>query len=477
MKNWLPRCPPAASRPSPSRPLRACTCRLRRRVDVGVAGAAVSRTGRVAALDHEPGNDPVEDRVVEEAALHEVDERRGGVRRLLLVDPEGEAPAVRRPSDVVDLCRPRALRRPRLLVGGERGRRGDDDAAVLLRRGRGRRAARALLAAAARGSEDEQEGACEHERGRDASSSFDASEGAGHQGTGDLDLVAHCREAASRPSREPSSSQGTGATPASATVVVAPRRTAATPTSGKPKRLRSIAFRYTEASHGVDASSSSNLARLERDEPDVPGIGKPVEAGQRQLAAVRPDGRAERQQRGREIGRMRRGAEVVGEDRVLPVLAVAGVAAVAAVQPAGVLRAASTSNGSTGAGCRRSCPCSGAAARRRAGRPPAARREAPRSPRAPRASSRRRSRPPETPRGSSPARSTSVSASSRPSCELRHDFRSAREQHGAGPDFDLLDALRPDDPKRSRPSPGHHLARPRVPSGEPRRGPRASPRG
>src|SRR5438132_192322 len=49
--------------------------------------------------------------------------------------------------------------------------------------------------------------------------------------------------------------------------------------------------------------------------------------------------RAVREQRCRRVGRMRGGAEVVREDRVLAVLALTRMAAVAAVQPARVLQA------------------------------------------------------------------------------------------------------------------------------------------
>src|SRR5581483_6370529 len=56
-------------------------------------------------------------------------------------------------------------------------------------------------------------------------------------------------------SREPARSHGTGATPARANVVSTPRRAAATPTIGNAQRLRSIAFRYTEASTGGTSSS------------------------------------------------------------------------------------------------------------------------------------------------------------------------------------------------------------------------------
>ena len=63
-------------------------------------------------------------------------------------------------------------------------------------------------------------------------------------------------------------------------------------------------------------------------------VRQPVQLGERELAPVGPHGRAEREQGRGRVGRVRRGAEVVREDRVLAVLALARVAAVAAVEPA-----------------------------------------------------------------------------------------------------------------------------------------------
>ena len=81
------------------------------------------------------------------------------------------------------------------------------------------------------------------------------------------------------------------------------------------------------------------LARLERRRRAVVRSRQPVQLGDRKLAPVGPDRRAEREQSRSRVGRMRRGAELVAEERVLAVLARLGVAAVAAVQVAGKVEA------------------------------------------------------------------------------------------------------------------------------------------
>ena len=78
-------------RDGPERVLRV----RRRRVDGGVAGAAGAARRRVAALDHELRNDPVEHRVVEVAVLGQSDERGCGVRRSLGYERDRELAAVR----------------------------------------------------------------------------------------------------------------------------------------------------------------------------------------------------------------------------------------------------------------------------------------------------------------------------------------------------------------------------------------------
>src|SRR4051794_37227607 len=76
------------------------------------------------------------------------------------------------------------------------------------------------------------------------------------------------------------------------------------------------------------------LAVLERRRAPVALVRQPIELLDRELAPVRPQPGAERDERRRNVRGMRRGAEAVREDRVLAVLAVTGMAAVAAVQPA-----------------------------------------------------------------------------------------------------------------------------------------------
>src|SRR3954447_4211541 len=80
------------------------------------------------------------------------------------------------------------------------------------------------------------------------------------------------------------------------------------------------------------------LAGLQRGHVSVVRGRQAVEPLDRELAAVGPQRRPEREQRGRRVGRMRRGAALVAEDRVLAVRTLARVAAVAAVQEARVLQ-------------------------------------------------------------------------------------------------------------------------------------------
>src|SRR5438552_10313522 len=84
--------------------------------------------------------------------------------------------------------------------------------------------------------------------------------------------------------------------------------------------------------HRRQLDLEEQLALRERRRVPVAVVREPVELLDRELAAVRPQSRAERDERGSDIGRMRRGAEAVREDRVLAMLAVARMAAVAAVQ-------------------------------------------------------------------------------------------------------------------------------------------------
>jgi xanthine dehydrogenase YagS FAD-binding subunit len=77
----------------------------------------------------------------------------------------------------------------------------------------------------------------------------------------------------------------------------------------------------------------------ERRHPAVVLGRQPVQLGERQLSAVRPNRRVEREQRRRHVRRVRRRAVVVAEDRVLAVLALAREALVAAVQTAGPIQA------------------------------------------------------------------------------------------------------------------------------------------
>src|SRR5207248_10969701 len=90
--------------------------------------------------------------------------------------------------------------------------------------------------------------------------------------------------------------------------------------------------------HGRQLELEDQLARLERDDLASLLCGYLVQVGEVELAAARLHARAEREQSGGRIGRVRGGAAVVREDPVLAMLAVARVTAVAAVQAARVLQ-------------------------------------------------------------------------------------------------------------------------------------------
>src|SRR5581483_12435266 len=81
------------------------------------------------------------------------------------------------------------------------------------------------------------------------------------------------------------------------------------------------------------------LAGLEGRRPPVGLVRQPVQVRHRQLAPRRPQRRPERDECRGDVGGMRRRAEVVREARVLAVLALPGMAALAAVATARVLEA------------------------------------------------------------------------------------------------------------------------------------------
>ena len=114
-KNWLPEVPGrlGAALRHRHHALRVGGVRGRR-IDRLVPGAAAPGLGRVAALDHEAGDDPVEDHVVVEARLRERDERGGRCRCLLEVERDRERAAVRLEHEVVGLLGIEALGRRRL---------------------------------------------------------------------------------------------------------------------------------------------------------------------------------------------------------------------------------------------------------------------------------------------------------------------------------------------------------------------------
>src|SRR5262249_49121977 len=114
MKNWLPAVPAASAcvfaiATTPS----VYLVGFRRASPASVPGPFGAGAGRVAALDHEAGDDPVEDRADEEAAADEADERRRGLRRVLHVEPERNAAAAGHQRHVVGLRRIERRRRLR----------------------------------------------------------------------------------------------------------------------------------------------------------------------------------------------------------------------------------------------------------------------------------------------------------------------------------------------------------------------------
>ena len=153
----------------------------------------------------------------------------------------------------------------------------------------------------------------------------------------DLDLVRGSRRAASRRRARSSSraSHGIGATPGEREPDAAPEargrdadeRRTPNACGPSPSGRRSPPAAGTSSST-ISSSGSSVVASRSS------SVGSAVELGERKLAPVGPDRRAEREQRRRRVGRVRGRAEVVREDRVLAVLALARVAAVAAVEPA-----------------------------------------------------------------------------------------------------------------------------------------------
>ena len=96
--------------------------RIRRRlVSRAVAGAAHAAAGRVAALDDEVGDDPVEHGAVVEARAREPRHRRRGARRGALVEADVDLPAARVEDQVVALVRVELRRRTgraAVLAGG-----------------------------------------------------------------------------------------------------------------------------------------------------------------------------------------------------------------------------------------------------------------------------------------------------------------------------------------------------------------------
>ena len=135
--------------PSPSRPGRACTSSRRAagRPSCSPGRPCPSPVGSPPCID-EAWDDAVEDRVVEEALLHEAHERRGCRRRSLHGEANREAAAARDELHVIRLRRRQACGRFRLVPCLGRRRR---DRGAAVRIGRRRLGARRVLGAAAGG--------------------------------------------------------------------------------------------------------------------------------------------------------------------------------------------------------------------------------------------------------------------------------------------------------------------------------------
>src|SRR5262249_35238119 len=146
-----------------------------------------------------------------------------------------------------------------------------------------------------------------------------------------LNAVPGSGVARSRSAGEPSS-QGIGAAPASARRTPSEVRAAAGPTGANVDLGRHIALRSGAAPRcGRGRELEDQRAGLEGSDVAVVLGGEPVQVGNRELAPVSVDRRAQGQERRGRVGRVRGGTAFVPEDRVLAVRALARVTAVAAV--------------------------------------------------------------------------------------------------------------------------------------------------
>ena len=135
----------------------------------------------------------------------------------------------------------------------------------------------------------------------------------------------------------PSRSHGTGATPASP-IRISPPSLAVDADLWERPALAVHCLQVHARVHRRQLDLEDQLARREPDDVALVVARQPVELRERELALRRVQARAEREQRGRHIGRMRRRAVVVREDRVLAVLPFARMTTVAAVQATRILQ-------------------------------------------------------------------------------------------------------------------------------------------
>ena len=236
-KNWLPAVPAGSACvfAIATTPVRVAR-RGGRPVDGRVARPARPGARRVAALDHEAGNDAVEDRLVEEALAREADEGCGRRPASLHGEPDREAAAVRVQRHVVGLRRVERGRRASARCALA-GRCGDAGAARARRCPSARAAWRVPPQAASEATATEQRTRqshrvdCARRRARATSASAISS--------------LYAFPAAASPCRGRRRRAATASERRRRVRSASSRRVraAATPTSGNAQRLRSIAFR------------------------------------------------------------------------------------------------------------------------------------------------------------------------------------------------------------------------------------------
>ena len=288
----------------------------RRHVDGGVAGAAAGPR-RVASLDDETGNDSMELRAVEEAVIRELDERLGGLRREPRIELDREVASGRLDDESigrvgVELDPGRGLLPPSAFAFGAstflQPSVSREDA-LLCRRRRSRRAPTRQRGEGGRGGRRRMRPRIVAQSARPARAEC----------AGDLDLVrlagSGVAASSSMGREQPWDRRGTG----SAILVSPSTRAAATPTRAKAHRSGPSPSGRARL-HLGQLELEDQLARLSVVVERSSAVGSRYRSAI-ELAPVGPDRGAEREQGRRRVGRVRRGTELVAEERVLAVLA------------------------------------------------------------------------------------------------------------------------------------------------------------